>query len=100
MLKTFSLISFLLFFNGCVQITSFLGPIFTGASTGSAYQAGLSYGSSKAISEITGKTTAENLIKLLEADKNKENDSENANNFFDVVKKINENSSIKNLANQ
>ena len=64
MLKTFTTIFFLLLLNGCIQNTAFLGPVITGASTGSIHQAALSYGSNKAI------------------------------------KKMNENSSIKNLANQ
>ena len=77
-------ISFLLLLNGCIQNTVFLGPVLTGASTGSAYQAGLSYGSGRVVSSLTGKTTAEN-IKVL---------------FKEKDKKINERSGVKNLANQ
>ena len=44
------------FLTGCLQNTAFIGPIFTVASTGSVYQAGLSYGSGQAIKKITGKT--------------------------------------------
>jgi hypothetical protein len=98
MLKTFTAIFFLLLLNGCIQNTSFLGPILTGASTGSIHQAALSYGSNKVIKEITGKTPAENLKQVLMTDK--EIDNENANNFFNAIKKMNENNSIKNLANQ
>ena len=58
-------IIFILLFNGCVQGTALLGPIFTGASTGSVAQAGLSYGSSYMVKNMTGKTTAENIQKLL-----------------------------------
>ena len=98
MLKIIATIFFLLLLNGCVQSTAFLGPIFTGASTGSAYQAGLSYGSGAIVKKITKKNSTENFKKFLETVKN--NSSENANNFFNVVKKINENNSVKNLVNQ
>tara|TARA_B100000795_G_C22601907_1_gene361599 strand:- start:20 stop:316 length:297 start_codon:yes stop_codon:yes gene_type:complete len=98
MLKTFTTIFFLLLLNGCIQNTAFLGPVITGASTGSIHQAALSYGSNKAIKKITGKTPAENLKQVLMI--NNKIDIENANNFFNTIKKMNENSSIKNLANQ
>jgi len=98
MLKVITAVFFLLLLNGCIQYTAFLGPILTGASTGSAYQAGLSYGSSQAITKITGKSPTENVKSLL--DQSKEDDSENANDFFKLVKKINSTSGIKNLINQ
>ena len=60
----------LLFFNGCITNTAFLGPALTVANNGNIYQAGLSYGSSKAIKEITKKTSFENLEKLLKPKKN------------------------------
>ena len=119
MLKTIALIFFLSLLNGCVQNTAFLGPVITGASTGSAYQAGLSYGSSKVITKITGKSPTENIqilldpnkseeddndtenIKtLLDPNKNKEDNNEKANSFFKLVKKVNKSNSIKDLANQ
>ena len=84
--------------SGCVQNTAFFGPAVTVASTGSVYQAGLSYASSKTIIKFTGKTPTENLKFFL--DNNEEDDIENANNFFEMVKKINTNSSVKTLANQ
>jgi|TARA_B110000967_G_C18720804_1_gene477545 outer membrane lipoprotein-sorting protein len=97
-MKIIFAIFILSFLNGCVQSTAFFGPAVTVASTGSVYQAGLSYASSKAIIKITGKTPAENVKIFL---KNNENDdSGNANNFFEMVKKINTNSSVKTLANQ
>ena len=71
---------FLIFLNGCAQNTAFLGPIFAGASTGSATQAGLSYGSNKMITTLTGKSTEEN-IKLLLIPKKEDND------FTKLVKK-------------
>tara|TARA_B100000795_G_scaffold255641_1_gene227440 strand:- start:569 stop:928 length:360 start_codon:yes stop_codon:yes gene_type:complete len=119
MLKTITLIFFLSLLNGCVQNAAFLGPVITGASTGSAYQAGLSYGSSIVVTKITGKSPTENIqillvpnkskeddnntenIKtLLDPNKNKEDNNENANSFFKLVKKVNESNSIKDLANQ
>ena len=84
MLKIITSIFFLLLLNGCAQSTAFLGPVLTGASTGSAYQAGISYGSGRAVSSLTGKTTSEN-IKFFFEEKNK---------------KIKKSSGIKNLANQ
>ena len=76
MLKTFIIIFYLLLLNGCAQSTSFLGPIIAGASSGSVHQAALSYGSNKAITQITGKTPAENFKILLTT--SKEIESENA----------------------
>ena len=84
--------------SGCVQSTAFFGPAVTVASTGSVYQAGLSYASTKTIIKFTGKTPTENLKFFL--DNNKEDDIENANNFFEMVKKINKSSGVKNLINQ
>ena len=53
-------IIFLSFLNGCVQSTAFLGPMYTLGTTGNVFQAGLSYGSSKTVNIITGKTPVEN----------------------------------------
>tara|TARA_B100000795_G_scaffold173163_1_gene130575 strand:+ start:758 stop:1051 length:294 start_codon:yes stop_codon:yes gene_type:complete len=97
-MKIIFAIFMLSFLNGCVQSTAFFGPAVTVASTGSVYQAGLSYASSKAIIKITGKTPAENVKIFLENNEN--DDSGNADNFFEMVKKINTNSSVKTLANQ
>ena len=84
--------------SGCVQNTAFFGPAVTVASTGSVYQAGLSYASTKTIIKFTGKTPTENFKFFLE--NNEEGDIENANNFFEMVKKINKSSGVKNLTNQ
>ena len=51
--------------NGCVQSSAFLGPAVTGASTGNAYQAGLSYSTNLIVEEFTGKTSIENFQELL-----------------------------------
>ena len=63
----------LLFFSGCMQGTAFLGPAVTGASTGNAYQAGLSFGSSRVVEEMTGKSTIENIISILDTKEDSSN---------------------------
>ena len=53
MLKKFLIILSLLLLNNCATSgTALLGPIFTGAKTGSIYQASISYGSNKIINQI------------------------------------------------
>jgi len=44
--------SFLLLANCTTPTSAFLGPIFTGAKTGSIYQASLSYGSNRIINKF------------------------------------------------
>ena len=68
-MKIFATISLLFLLNGCVQSTAFLGPAVTIASSGNVYQAGLSYGSDKAITTLTGKSPGENIKDLLEIKK-------------------------------
>lgn len=58
------------FLTGCVQNTALLGPAYTFGSTGNALLTGLSYGSNKVISNLTGKTTGENLKKISQTKKN------------------------------
>ena len=94
MIKTCCSIFLLIFFSGCIQGTAFLGPAVTVASTGNVYQPGLSYGSSKAIKKITGKTPVENLKLLLEPKKDE-------NKIVTSVKrKIIDNNKITHLLNQ
>ena len=50
--KIFYLLCFFLLSNCATSGTAFLGPIFTGAKTGSVYQASLSYGSGKIIRNL------------------------------------------------
>ena len=53
MFKKILLLSCLLFLTNCATPSSaFLGPIFTGAKTGSIYQASLSYSTNKVIREL------------------------------------------------
>ena len=54
----------LLFLSNCtVPGSAFLGPVITGAKTGSAYQASISYSSGKFMNEIR-KNSFENFLKL------------------------------------
>ena len=93
-MKIASSILFLLLLNGCVQGTAFLGPAVAVASTGSIYQAGLSYGSNLAIKNMTGKSTMENIKEILEP-------KENENKIISSAKeKINKVSKIKDLSSQ
>ena len=66
--------------NGCVQNTALLGPMYTLSNTGNVFQAGLSYGSNKAVTSITGKTPGENIKNLLQP---KDEDSD----FEKLIKK-------------
>ena len=50
--KIFIFISLLLLSNCVTSPSALLGPIFTGAKTGSVYQASLSYGSNRIISKF------------------------------------------------
>ena len=52
MKKKFIIISLMLLTNCSAPGTALLGPIFTGAKTGSVYQASLSYGSNRIIDEF------------------------------------------------
>jgi len=89
------------FLNGCVQNAAFFGPAITGVSTGSLYQAGLSYGTGKAVKKITGKTTTENIKNILYVKKEKDVQKESYEEFFNTTKSlIDKKSEIKDLANQ
>ena len=101
-LKKISAGLFLLFFlSGCLQSTALLGPAYTLASTGNIYQAGLSYGSNKAVEEITGKSPTENIKSLTDSKKSKIDKEQNYDEFFALVKnRIEKTSKIINLANQ
>ena len=54
-----------IFLSGCFQSIAYLTPVITGASTGKIYQAGLSYGTNMIMEEITGKTTSEHMLGIL-----------------------------------
>ena len=71
--KTFIGIFLLVILSGCVQNAAFLGPTYTMATTGNIYQAGLTYSSQKAVNQLTGKSTGENIKEILTP---KENNTE------------------------
>ena len=53
MFKNLFILACILFLSNCTTPTSaLLGPIFTGAKTGSVYQASLSYGSNRIIDKM------------------------------------------------
>tara|TARA_B100001093_G_C26643664_1_gene934361 strand:- start:362 stop:661 length:300 start_codon:yes stop_codon:yes gene_type:complete len=53
MFKKIFYLSLLIFLSNCsAPGTAFLGPIFTGAKTGSVYQASLSYSTGKILDEV------------------------------------------------
>ena len=80
--------------SGCAQNTAMLGSAYTFFTTGSAYQAGFRYGSDKMISNLTGKSTAQNIKDALVI---KKEDTE----FEKFVKKnIKETRKKINLSNQ
>ena len=89
------------FLTGCLQNIAFLGPAVTVASTGSVYQAGLSYGSSQVIKKMTGKTPTENVKSFLDSNNTTVKEEEIYDEFFVLVKdRIEKKSNILNLANQ
>ena len=63
--KIFASMFILVVLSGCAQNVALLGPAYTVATTGSVYQAGLTYSSERAINKLTGKTTAENIKEVL-----------------------------------
>ena len=69
--KKFFLLILLLFLNNCATSGSaFLGPVFTGAKTGSIYQASLSYGTGKIMNELMpSEVLLINDVKLTKLDK-------------------------------
>ena len=92
---------FMCFLTGCLQNTAFLGPVITVASTGNVYQAGLSYGSSKAIKKFTGKTPTENIKRFLNSSSTaKEEEKDNDKSFALIKNTIEKKSKVLNLANQ
>ena len=65
MFKKIFLVSCLLILGNCsAPGTALLGPAFTGAKTGSVYQASLSYGSNRIIEELKLRETIQKIKKL------------------------------------
>jgi len=91
----------LCFLNGCVQGTALLGPAYTLISTGNIYHAGVSYGSNQAVKKITGKSTTENIKSLVDKKEIEDEEEENYDEFFTLVKsRVEKTSKIIKLANQ
>lgn len=71
MLKNLFILICLLFINNCASPTSaLLGPIFTGAKTGSIHQASISYGSNKIFNQIKKDNKPLNLKKMKSTNNN------------------------------
>ena len=93
------------FLGGCTSPTAMLGPVYTMASTGNVYQAGLTYGSNEYITKTTGKTPIENLKSIgtqkKEPEKNVQKKTLESEDFYILVKnKIEKTSGILKLSNQ
>ena len=56
----------LLFLNGCVEPTAFLGPTIAAGTSGNIYQASLSYGTNQVIIKTTGKSPIEHVANFLD----------------------------------
>ena len=55
--------------SGCAQNAALLGPAYTLAASGNAYQAGFTYGSNELVTKVTGKSTVQNIKDALEPKK-------------------------------
>ena len=82
----------ILFLNGCVDATAFLGPAITAGTSGNIYQASLSYGTNKILIETTGKSPIEHVAELLDSKNENQGDLSSILNsklksFDDKVKK-------------
>ena len=87
---------FLSTLNGCAQGLAFLGPVLSYSKTGSVMQSALSYGTNAAFKKVKAKSSTENIENAFD-----ENKTINNSDFFKSVKnKIDNSSSITNLANQ
>ena len=73
LIKILFLFAGLIFFNGCIQTITLLGPGLTVATTGNIMHEGFQYGANTAIKNETGKDTLEHLKDAVE------NDDENKN---------------------
>ena len=69
--KTFFYFGLLVLLSGCYQSTAMVGPALSFASSGSLYQAGLSFSANKAIEKETGLSPAGHMNEIVKK-KNKE----------------------------
>ena len=87
---------FLSTLNGCAQGLAFLGPAFSYSKSGSIMQSALSYGTNVAFKKVKAKSSTENMENAFD-----DNKTINNSDFIKSVKnKIDNSSSITNLANQ
>tara|TARA_E500000331_G_C16733021_1_gene487556 strand:+ start:112 stop:417 length:306 start_codon:yes stop_codon:yes gene_type:complete len=77
--KIIIILSLLVLTNCAPSGTAFLGPVITGAKTGSVYQASISYSSGKVMNTIR-KNTMHNLIEF-----NKNNSTESTNLKMPII---------------
>ena len=93
------------FLGACSSPTAMIGPAYTLSSTGSIYNAGLTYGSNELITKYTGKTPIENLKTISSVEdlnsKNIQKQTLESEDFYQLVKgKIEKTGSLINLSNQ
>ena len=87
---------FLSTLNGCAQGLAFLGPAFSYSKTGNIMQSALSYGTNVVFKKVKAKSSTENMENAFD-----DNKTINNSDFIKSVKiKIDNSSSITNLANQ
>ena len=101
--KLIILLFFYSFLGACGSPTAMLGPVYTLSTTGSTFQAGLSYSAGEVVTSYTGKTPIENIKKLksLNQTKNIKKKTLESEEFHILVKnKIDKNSSIFKSSNQ
>ena len=88
--------------GACAAPTAMLGPAYTFTSTGSAFQAGLSYGSGELVTMYTGKTPLENIKEIAETEThNIHKNTLESEDFYILVKnKIDKTGAILQKSNQ
>ena len=75
--KAILLLSCISILTGCMQSSAVMGPAVTFVSTGSIYNAGISFGANKAVEKETGMTTSEILSKKLKQKQTRSNNELN-----------------------
>ena len=88
--------------GACAAPTAMLAPAYTLTSTGSAFQAGLSYGSGELVTMYTGKTPLENIKEITNIEEeNIQKETLESEDFYILVKnKIKKAQGVLNLSNQ
>ena len=91
----------MIFLTGCTSPTAMLGPAYSLTSSGSVFQAGLSYGSNEMITMYTGKTPIENVKEISSNQKNIQKKTLESEDFFILVQnRIKKTSSLISISNQ